>query len=90
MSFTERELELRRHNRTTFYQTVVYQRLEDIIIDKQYKLVRACDHLGERWPEVKRFLSTVQKDNLDKLIKIYGRNGGKKLRRIATRPKAQA
>lgn len=80
-----KEEELKRFGRTTYYQTVVFQKLEDIIIDKQFKLIRACNDIGEQWKDVKRFLSTQQKEKLNLLIKKYGKNGGRKLRRVATR-----
>lgn len=80
------ETEMKRFHRTTYYQTILYRKLEDTIIDKQYRLARACAHLGERWQEVRRFLSTEQKKELDKLNEKYGRNGGRKLRRVSTSP----
>lgn len=85
-----KEEELKKFNRTTYYQTIVFQKLEDIIIDKQFRMMRACQDIGEQWKDVKRFLSTEQKEKLNKLMKIYGRNGGRKLRRVSTRLKIQA
>ena len=81
---TEEE-ELKKFHRTTYYQTILYRKLQDTIIDKQYRVTRACLHLGERWSMVKQYLSTEQKKDLDALTQKYGRNGGKRLRRVATR-----
>lgn len=82
--FTEEELALKKFKRTSFYQTILYRKLEDVIIEKQFKLQRACEHLGEKWRMVSKYLSTPQKANLDELVKKYGRNGGRRLRRIST------
>lgn len=86
--FTEQELELKKFKRTAFYQTVVFKKLEDIIIEKQYRLNRACQHLGEEWRMVSKYLSSSQKQTLDELVTKYGRNGGRKLRYIRSTPKA--
>ncbi len=83
--FTKEELELKGYRATTFYQDVFYRKLEDTIIDKQFRLIRACEYLGERWVRVRSFLSTKQKEDLEELVKKYARNGGKRLRKIATR-----
>jgi hypothetical protein len=85
MIFTTEELEMRKFRRTAFYQEVVYKKLEDIIIDKQYRITRACESLGEDWKRVNQYLSTEQKAALDVLTKKYSRNGGRRLRKIATR-----
>lgn len=84
--FTEEQLKLRRFNTTRFYQDVVFLKLQDAIIEKQFRLDRACKHLGEQWKTVKMYLSTTQKTALDELVTKYGRNGGARLRRISTRP----
>lgn len=77
------EEELKRFHKTMYYQVVFYRRLEDTIIDRKYKLIRACTHLGDRWKRVKQYLSTEQKEHLHELVKIYGRN--RRVRRVAVR-----
>ena len=81
------EEELRRFNRTTYYQTIVYQKIQDTIIDRNYRPTKACQHLGEKWADVRRFLSTEQKEVIERLNRKYGQNT-RSFRRISTRPKS--
>lgn len=83
---TLEELNVKKFARTTYYQTIIFPKIQDIIIDKQFRHERACQHLGETWKMTRQYLSTKQKELIDELVKKYGRNGSRKLKKIATSP----
>jgi hypothetical protein len=74
MIFTKEEEHLRATRRTTFYQTVVFTRMKSSIMNSGVRLVRAAASLGLHYSDVRMFLSKPQKEELEELSKLYGRN----------------
>lgn len=70
--FTERELNLRKMRKTTFYQTVVPNVLKTIMINKRIGITRACNYIGENWGRIHNHVGSSNKLELLEISKEYG------------------
>lgn len=76
--FTEQELELKKFKRTTFYQTVFYHKIQDVIIDRGVRKTKAAELLGDNYKHASSYFTTDQKSTVNELGKKYGRNKAKR------------